>query len=93
MVPENVVSGRLTDSSQSSVAIPNPARGDHGGIVLAFKATTNLHSSKENSDRFWGLSNRDVNAKLCDPLVTMVQSPDFRKGSDSADGLYGTRFR
>src|SRR5215831_15549436 len=36
--------------------------------------------------------NRDLRAKLCDAIVTMVQATDFWKSNDPADGLYGARF-
>src|SRR5262249_7603899 len=37
--------------------------------------------------------NRDLRAKLCDAIVTMVQATDFWKSNDPADGLYRARFR
>ena len=33
--------------------------------------------------------NRDLSAKLCDAIVTMVQATDFWKSNNPADGLYG----
>jgi hypothetical protein len=57
-------------------------------IWKASKPRLHRYRLKEDGGNFWGLTNRELKAKLCDAFVTMVQAADFWKSNDPADGLY-----
>ena len=48
------------------------------------------YSSTETKNKGTAFEKRDLRAKLCDAIVTMVQATNLWKCNDPADGLYGT---